>query len=136
MKAEKKKDCPFCKKIEEGVPFTRNRLAAALFDGYPISPGHILVVPLRHEADFFRLTDAEQRAILGLLKKAAPSASVLMALSGAQVDGFNVGINVGEAAGQTVGHAHVHLIPRYKGDVEDPRGGVRWIIPSKAKYWR
>ena len=88
------------------------------------------MLPRRHAASFFELTGKERQAILELLdrtkavldKKYAP-------------DGYNVGINDGVAAGQTVMHLHVHLIPRYKGDADDPRGGVRWIFPRKADYW-
>jgi len=130
------KPCPICERIREGRTIARNRFAAAIFDGYPVTEGHALVVPLRHEADFFRLLKQEQYAVLGLLREAAAGLRVFYDFDGEKIDGFNVGINVGEAAGQTVGHAHVHLIPRRKGDVEDPRGGVRWVIPAKAKYWK
>jgi diadenosine tetraphosphate (Ap4A) HIT family hydrolase len=123
--------CPFCTRIQSGDIVASNDHAAAFADGFPISPGHILVVPRRHEADYFALSELEQGAIWRLV-------SELRAQHHSQPEaaGFNVGINVGAAAGQTVWHAHVHLIPRYAGDVEDPRGGVRWIIPSKAAYWR
>lgn len=123
-------DCPFCRRIEDGDSVERNDLAAAFLDGYPLADGHSLVVPLRHEADFFRLTTDEHHAILALVRRLAERLS-----KDGQLDGFNIGINVGEAAGQTVAHAHVHLIPRKVGDVEDPRGGVRWVIPERAAYW-
>ena len=122
--------CPFCKRIEEGVSVERNDLAAAFLDAYPLADGHWLVVPLRHEPDYFRLTTGEHHAILALVRALQERLSKTV-----HPDGFNVGINVGEAAGQTVGHAHVHLIPRKDGDVEDPRGGVRWVIPERAAYW-
>ena len=123
--------CPFCDRIAVGDLIAANDSAAALFDGYPLNPGHCLVVPRRHVADFFDLSQAEQADVWRLVaeikarldKERAPA-------------GYNVGINVGAAAGQTVWHAHVHLIPRRAGDVEDPRGGVRWVIPAKAPYWR
>jgi diadenosine tetraphosphate (Ap4A) HIT family hydrolase len=107
-----------------------NAWAVALLDGFPISPGHALIVSRRHVASLFDLSPEEQAglwALLGpvrdtLLREHAPA-------------GFNVGVNVGAAAGQTVAHVHVHVIPRYDGDVEDPRGGVRWVIPARANYW-
>ena len=132
----KDRPCPFCDKIENGVPFARNHYAAAILDGFPISEGHLLVVPIRHEADFFNLNKMEQAAVMSLLRQSRATIKILLRAQGKEIDGFNVGINIGEAAGQTVGHAHVHLIPRFKGDVQDPRGGVRWIIPGKAKYWK
>ena len=123
-------ECPFCTRIEDGEVLERTRLAAAFLDGFPISPGHTLVVPVRHEADFFALSDMEQAAVWVCALRARDRLR-----SDHAPTGFNVGINIGENAGQTVGHAHLHLIPRYSGDVEDPRGGVRWIIPDKAQYW-
>ncbi|WP_338151819.1 HIT family protein [Methanoculleus sediminis] len=93
-------------------------------------PGHLLIIPFRHVADFFDATDTEQIALLALLREAKDL------LDGRyHPDGYNVGVNVGEAAGQTVMHLHVHVIPRYAGDVEDPRGGVRGAIPEKRVYW-
>lgn len=102
----------------------------ALRDGYPVSPGHLLLVPRRHVADWFEATPAEQQA----LTEAIGSARAAI-LKDHQPDGFNIGINAGEAAGQTVMHLHVHVIPRYRGDIADPRGGVRWVIPDTAAYW-
>jgi len=92
-------------------------------------PGHLLLLPYRHVADFFDATDAEQAALLALVREAKHL------LDGRfRPDGYNVGVNVGEAAGQTVMHLHVHVIPRYAGDVEDPRGGVRGAIPERRVY--
>jgi diadenosine tetraphosphate (Ap4A) HIT family hydrolase len=103
--------------------------AAVFEDGFPISPGHTLVVPRRHEEDF-KLTAEEQSDLWSLV------AVVRERLQGSlHPDGFNVGSNDGRAAGQTVSHAHVHVIPRFDGDLPDPRGGVRWVLPGKAKYW-
>jgi diadenosine tetraphosphate (Ap4A) HIT family hydrolase len=124
-------NCPFCERIEAREVTEQNDLAAAFPDGYPLSDGHTLIVPLRHEGDFFKLTTQEQDAIMSLARVVQER----LGRSGS-VDGFNVGINVGEAAGQTVGHAHLHIIPRSAGDVEDPRGGVRWVIPDRAVYWK
>ena len=97
-------------------------------DGYPVSPGHVLITTRRHVEDFFDTTAEERVAIMEALCRAR---NVL-----ANADGFNIGVNVGQAGGQTVAHVHVHLIPRYRGDVPDPRGGVRWVLPQKAGYWR
>jgi diadenosine tetraphosphate (Ap4A) HIT family hydrolase len=123
------KPCPFCTLPSERI-IDSNDLALVIRDGYPISPGHTLVIPKRHIGSWFEITPAEQQALLDLLAK---SKAVLE--TEFKPDGYNIGINDGPNAGQTVPHLHMHLIPRYKGDQEDPRGGVRWIIPEKAKYW-
>jgi diadenosine tetraphosphate (Ap4A) HIT family hydrolase len=124
-------DCPFCSRIRSGkFLLATRRTAVALPDAYPVTPGHCLVLPKRHEPDFFELTVDEQGDISELLWE-------LRELLEAEhhTKSFNVGVNAGAAAGQTVDHAHVHLIPRYAGDVPDPRGGVRWVIPERAPYW-
>ncbi|SEM09585.1 Diadenosine tetraphosphate (Ap4A) hydrolase [Stigmatella aurantiaca] len=106
-----------------------NALAFALRDTHPVSPGHTLVIPHRLVATWFEATPEEQRALFALVDE------VRRELDGShQPDGYNVGFNVGEAAGQTVFHLHVHVIPRYRGDMEDPRGGVRHVIPAKGNY--
>lgn len=121
--------CPFCT-----LPSSRivgaNDHGFWIRDGYPVSSGHSLVIPKRHMASFFETTEAERHALLALLDEAK-----LAAAADFNPDGFNIGINDGAAAGQTVPHLHIHLIPRYSGDLEDPRGGVRWVIPEKADYW-
>ena len=123
--------CPFCDLIQSGSgDVLRAGLAAAFLDKYPVSEGHMLVVPIRHEADFTLLTSGEHAAIWALVSEVIASAKLRRSPAG-----FNIGVNVGEAAGQTVGHAHMHVIPRYSGDVDDPRGGVRWVVPTKAVYW-
>lgn len=99
-------------------------------DGFPISPGHTLVIPNRHIGSFFELGPEERQSLLDLL-----DAAKLVLDSELKPDGYNIGINDGPSAGQTVPHLHIHLIPRYNGDQTDPRGGVRWIIPEKADYW-
>ena len=105
-------------------------IAVAARDSYPVSKGHTLIIPRRHVASFFETTDEERRAMLNLLDE-------VKALLDREhkPDGYNIGINNGAAAGQTVMHLHMHLIPRYAGDRPDPRGGVRWVIPEKAAYW-
>lgn len=124
-------DCPFCSRIAASQFIVENQLALALPDAYPVSPGHTLIVPRRHVRDFFDLTAEEQAAVWTLV---APVREYLEKAH--SPDGFNLGVNIGEAAGQTVAHAHLHVIPRYTGDVADPRGGIRWIVPSNAPYWR
>ncbi len=106
-----------------------NDLAFALADAFPVSPGHTLVVPRRLVATWFEATQDEQLAILQLVGE-------VKRLIDAErhPDGYNVGFNAGAAAGQTVMHLHVHVIPRYRGDMDDPRGGVRGVIPSMQKY--
>ena len=99
-------------------------------DAYPISPGHTLIIPKRHVGSFFDLSAEERGDLLMLLDKAKVAVDREFL-----PDGYNIGINDGVAAGQTVPHLHIHLIPRYGGDRDDPRGGVRWIIPEKADYW-
>jgi len=99
-------------------------------DAFPVSPGHTLVIPRRHVASFFELKVDEQLGLLKLLSDAKSSLDVEL-----QPRGYNIGINDGPAAGQTVPHLHIHLIPRFGGDLPDPRGGVRWIFPEKARYW-
>jgi diadenosine tetraphosphate (Ap4A) HIT family hydrolase len=123
------KPCPFCTLPPERI-IDSNDLALVIRDGYPVSPGHTLVIPKRHIGSWFEITQSEQQALLDLLAKAKAILETEF-----KPDGYNIGINDGPTAGQTVPHLHMHLIPRYEGDQEDPRGGVRWIIPGKAKYW-
>jgi diadenosine tetraphosphate (Ap4A) HIT family hydrolase len=121
--------CPFCTMPDDRV-IDKNNGGYVIFDGFPISPGHTLIIPHRHFGSWFESTDSERSALLELM-----SAAQLRLKKQYQPDGFNIGINDGSAAGQTVSHLHVHLIPRYNGDVPDPRGGVRRVIPDKADYW-
>jgi diadenosine tetraphosphate (Ap4A) HIT family hydrolase len=104
-------------------------------DGYPISPGHTLIISKRHIGSFFDTTTEERNALFELLDWAKASLLSPGCETGSMPDAFNIGINDGPAAGQIVPHLHIHLIPRYQGDSKDPRGGVRWIMPDKAKYW-
>ena len=122
-------NCPFCT-----LPTSRivkeNEHALLIRDAYPVSPGHSLVVPKRHIGSWFEASAEERGAMLALIDQAK-------AMIDAELtpDSYNIGINDGKAAGQTVPHLHMHLIPRFQGDVPDPRGGVRWVIADKAKYW-
>jgi diadenosine tetraphosphate (Ap4A) HIT family hydrolase len=121
--------CPFCP-IKDREILAEHPLAAAITDSFPLTLGHTLIVPRRHVASFFELSTNERLAMLGLLDQAKVTLDTKYSPSG-----FNIGVNDGTAAGQTVMHVHIHLIPRYKGDAADPRGGVRWIFPRKADYW-
>jgi diadenosine tetraphosphate (Ap4A) HIT family hydrolase len=121
--------CPFCH-LETTRLVLENESAAAFPDAYPVTEGHVLVVPKRHLASLFDLTDEELAALWRLV--ALVRGKLAREL---HPDGFNVGVNDGVAAGQTVPHAHVHVIPCRVGDVPDPRGGVRWVVPAKARYW-
>lgn len=122
--------CPLCSAAEGRELLSANTHAVAIWDAFPISPGHALIVSRRHIADLFDLSAEEQAALWSLLPAVKTAIGVRYAPAG-----YNVGVNVGTAAGQTVDHVHVHVIPRYAGDVEDPRGGVRWVIPERADYW-
>ncbi len=121
-----KGNCPFYK---PGSVVLRNRLAFALYDRCPVTPGHMLLIPLRHVSDWFETTDEERRDLLAL----ADEARALL-LRERRPGGFNLGVNVGHAVGQTVFHVHVHLIPRHDEDVANPRGGVRGVIPEMQNY--
>jgi diadenosine tetraphosphate (Ap4A) HIT family hydrolase len=121
--------CPFCTLTQERIK-QQNDLGLVIRDGYPISPGHTLIISKRHIASFFQLQKQERDALLRLIEEAKLDLDEEF-----KPDAYNIGINDGPVAGQTVPHLHIHLIPRYQGDPDDPRGGVRWIIPEKAKYW-
>jgi len=116
--------CPFCSTdpVEHGQLVTVHR------DKYPVSPGHLLITPRRHVASLWELTTEEYTELFATARELA------LASTDAP-DGWNVGVNVGAAGGQTVMHVHLHLIPRWTGDVADPRGGVRWVVPERAVYW-
>ena len=118
--------CPFC---HPDSVLLENDLAYVIRDSNPVNPGHLLIIPKRHVADFFLATETEKAAMLLLLDIAKRHLNDKHAPAG-----YNIGINVGEAAGQTIPHVHLHLIPRYQGDMENPRGGVRGVIPSKQSY--
>lgn len=129
VRAWRDRACPFCT-LPTGRIRGENEHAVWIRDGYPVSPGHSLVIPRRHVGSFFEVSAQERAALLALLDEAKVAAEVEFS-----PDGFNIGINDGAAAGQTVPHLHIHLIPRFAGDLQDPRGGVRWVIPATADYW-
>ena len=119
--------CSFCNHDRKIV--AENEHAFAIGDGYAVSPGHTLVIPKRHAETVFDLADEEYAGCFDLVRTVK---AILQDQH--RTDAFNIGVNCGEVAGQTVNHAHIHVIPRYEGDVDDPRGGVRHIIPGKGYY--
>lgn len=121
--------CPFCNVSPDATLLTESAQAFAILDGYPVTEGHALVLPKRHVPSFFALSEREQRACWMLVGRVRT-----LLQNRHDPAGFNVGINSGQAAGQTVPHAHIHVIPRYDGDVADPTGGVRNVIPEKGNY--
>ena len=123
-------NCIFCEISTSARVIDQTENCFVIKDSFPVTDGHTLLIPKRHVADYFELTDTEVSEIHGLLH----IHKQLIQENDRSVTGYNIGINVGEAAGQTVFHVHVHLIPRRNGDVENPKGGVRGVIPSKQRY--
>jgi diadenosine tetraphosphate (Ap4A) HIT family hydrolase len=121
-------DCPFCRLPAERILKCTAR-ALAVADAFPVSAGHTLVIPRRHVTSFFELTEDEVAAVHQLLRRMKDRLDETL-----KPGGYTIGINVGAVAGQTVAHVHVHLIPRYAGDVADPVGGVRNILPGMGRY--
>ena len=121
--------CPFCRLSRRVEIICETATCVAFYDGYPVSPGHALIIPKRHVASYFDLTHHEREAMNVMLQYVKQKVDECF-----HPDGYNVGINVNQAAGQSVFHCHMHLIPRYKGDVPNPKGGVRGVIPSKQSY--
>ena len=123
--------CPFCS-MDKNRIIHEDDLTYIIRDAYPITKGHTLIIPKRHVESFDQISVQElQEMMLDSLYKAKLEIDLEYS-----PDGYNIGINDGAVAGQTVNHLHLHIIPRYKGDCPDPRGGIRWIMPNKAKYWR
>lgn len=120
--------CPFCYLPTERI-LEANAYALAIADAFPVTAGHTLVIPRRHVTSFFDLTDEEVKAVYELLRRMKHLLD-----DNLTPGGYNIGVNVGMVAGQTVEHVHFHLIPRYAGDVTDPTGGVRNVIPGKGRY--
>ena len=123
------KKCPFCAPESGRILMERNGLIV-MADRYPVTKGHLLFIPARHIPSFREMTDSEWSGVLDLVREW----SARLQAEDESIQGFNVGINDGVAAGQTVMHAHIHLIPRRTGDVDNPRGGVRGVIPGQADY--
>jgi len=124
------KACIFCEIATTDRVIDQTDHTFVIRDAFPVTEGHTLIIPKRHVADYFDLTPNETSDIQELLQKH----KAMIEVNDESVDGFNIGINVGATAGQTVFHVHVHLIPRRIGDVENPKGGVRGVIPAKQKY--
>jgi diadenosine tetraphosphate (Ap4A) HIT family hydrolase len=122
-------ECPFCNLAEDRI-WLQTDSAFALVDNFPVSPGHTLVIPGDHVEAVSELPENDVNELWSLVAHVRK-----LLLEKYKPDGFNIGINEGKAAGQTIAHAHIHIIPRFNGDVPDPRGGIRWVIPDKAKYW-
>lgn len=120
--------CPFCEPDKQNIIMETN-MARAVWDQYPVSPGHILIVPKQHIGNYFQLP---RDIVIAMWDMVEACKQILDETH--RPDGYNIGINCGEAAGQSVPHVHIHIIPRYKGDVENPRGGVRGVIPGKQNY--
>lgn len=120
----------FTQLYSAGESILENELAFALLDGFPVTPGHTLIIPKRKVVDVFGLTTEESSAIANLISLRKEQ----LIKEDHSISGFNIGTNAGETAGQTVFHCHIHLIPRRHGDCGDPRGGVRGVIPEKQKY--
>ncbi len=132
MKASEKTaedDCRFCISKSGRRVMIRSKFGFAAWDRHPASDGHFLVIPYRHFASYFDINDDEREDLWNLVAEGK-----VMADAKWNPDGYNIGINVGESAGQSVHHLHIHVIPRYKGDVENPKGGVRGVIPGKKLY--
>lgn len=125
----KDSQCIFCNLGKDKEIIAENELAIAFYDGFPVNPGHALIIPKRHVASYFDLSMDECTAMQALLKVVQTKVEERF-----HPDGYNVGVNVNAAAGQSVFHVHMHLIPRFLGDVDNPKGGVRGVIPSKQKY--
>lgn len=121
--------CIFCHLDQDREIIAENDLAIAFYDTFPVNPGHTLIIPKRHVANYFDLTDGEIVAMQSLLKQVKQIIEQRYS-----PDGYNIGVNVNMAGGQSIFHVHMYLIPRFFGDVENPKGGVRGVIPSKQKY--
>lgn len=124
-------NCKFCEIYSEKKFDFENELSFAFWDANPVSKGHIIFMTKRHVENFFKTTEEEKRDLFELIDKAKNIID-----NKYKPTGYNIGINCGVSAGQTVMHVHVHLIPRYDGDVENPKGGVRGVIPEKRDYTR
>ena len=126
---ETKEGCPFCKRNDDRPIITESALCYAIEDKFPVTEGHALVILKKHISNYFELNEKEQLACLMIVNRVKEIQSKKY-----EVDDFNIGINIGQNAGQTIDHLHIHIIPRRKGDTVDPTGGVRNVIPGKGRY--
>ncbi len=122
-------NCVFCM-YDRSRAIVESDFGFAILDAHPVSNGHCLVIPEEHQWDYFKLSKEMRIGLESLLIAVKEHLD-----EGYGPDGYNIGINNGHAAGQTVMHAHIHVIPRYEGDASDPRGGIRWIFPRRASFW-
>ena len=122
-------ECLFCNKKKQNIIYS-TKFIYVVRDSYPVTKYHSLIIPLRHVSNFFDLNNEELNDLSSILKKERQS---LLKLD-KEITAFNIGVNAGRDAGQSIMHCHIHLIPRREGDIENPRGGVRGVIPSKQKY--
>ena len=120
--------CPFCNPASDEI-VVKNDLCYARWDKFPVNEGHLLIIPFRHTPDFFSMTPEERSAIGDLVVACRQLVDAKFSPAG-----YNIGFNVGEVGGQTVMHCHCHVIPRYVGDVPEPKGGVRGVVPDKRGY--
>ncbi len=123
-----KKNCIFCEIKQEEI-IKENNSAIAIYDNFPVNPGHVLIISKSHRRDWFETDIQEKIEIMELIDEIK-----IILDSEFSPHGYNIGMNCGEKAGQSIPHLHVHLIPRYSGDMENPRGGVRGVIPNKQNY--
>ena len=130
MENKPKSGCPFCGKGIEGKILAEEGAVIAIRDKYPVTEFHTLILPKRHVSDYFDLTPEEREDAYRLLRSMRDA----ILKEDPSVTGFNVGVNCGVSAGQTIMHVHIHLIPRRDGDILNPRGGVRGVIPAKMNY--
>lgn len=130
MISESKPNCPFCSASIDSKTIERLGTVVAIKDKHPVTKGHILVLPIRHTPDFFSMTLEEKKDADNLIRILRDK----IEKADSTVTGFNIGVNCGKSAGQTITHAHIHLIPRREGDIPNPKGGVRGVIPDKMGY--
>ena len=123
------KSCPFCRYLIEKNTIKESESAFAVYDKFPVNEGHVLVIPKRHISDYFNLTSKEQMACWQLVNEVKERID-----NENSPDGYNVGLNNGKVAGQTIFHVHIHIIPRYRDDVINPQGGIRGVIPERKEY--
>lgn len=121
-------NCIFCN-IDKTRIVAENETAVAIYDGFPVNEGHMLIIPKQHIKDYFETCEQDKVGLWKLVDECKEIVDKKF-----KPDGYNIGINCGEVAGQSVMHLHIHLIPRYNGDIENPKGGVRGVIPEKRIY--
>ena len=128
MKHSAHHDCLFYRNNLDSI-FIWGKLGFVRWDSHPVNEGHALVIPYRHVPSYFEVTDEERQELWGLVNQGKEVIE-----NRYHPQGYNIGINIGSRAGQSIFHMHIHLIPRYRGDVENPKGGVRGVIPEKQRY--